>query len=928
MDGNVGSGNTINPLNDDSAYLSQQYSEDPRYQLYYGQDPRYPQHSQDSWYMLYAQDPRYVQYAQYPGYVQSSSYSQSTSLHSNPSGDGHIAYDNHQRPRMDADTKVRPPKTISQQDSRKRKFEEKNQPEHGKRSKQKKTSDDFIPQKKKQGNVSSHNARQHGTQNNPFEIESSPEPKAKLVPKTKEPRLPPLGPRKDRGNTVNHTYKPDPTFNWPYYYAVAHGRVPGVYASSSSANEQVLGYSGGRQKKFTTQLDAWEFILANNSRLANNDDIGRAVQHLRKMSNTSCRPVSAQNGCMAQQTLSSSPPVVDTPRCSYAMPTEPFGVDLRPGKDGVPVFLQPSVLEQQQPLVQSSEPQLAPVDAYVPEPEPQLSAEQRRVVDLIVKDRKNVFYTGSAGCGKSTILKAFVRELKAKGLRVQIVAPTNLAALNVGGQTTWAFAGWTPDSMKKPLDKLKQAAHGRDVWKRFDSTDVLVVDEISMVENLLFERLNEIIKAATGESGGGRPFGGKQVVVTGDFCQLAPVKPFIHCMGCGWELIHTETQGELMHHCENKDCRYDMWPDADKWAFRSQAWQDCNFEHVNLTEIHRQNDRKFISILQKIRRDGIIVPNHAKILLNHTSETENAIKIFSLRRDVDRINSENVARLPSEPRKYHCLDDFNWKQHHRYDQSLEKYTRPGLGDPRTLYQLKDHRYDAYTELKEGMRVVLQSNLRPQSGLVNGAQGTIIAFEPFDPNQLPRKAKDPDDKEGTLRGPHASYAHQQIKAFANDNGRQPWPIVQFDNGLKETIYADCTYSELGNEEVVGVNEQMTPDPSLLSRTQIPLIAGYAITVHKSQGMTLDRVIVNLRDAFEPSQIYVAPSIHWVKIMANMQRHPLHCFPPTHTSVHDKQVLILVLVDPYLKLVCRLTSFARVFAQLGAGFAELVVFRLKE
>lgn len=132
-----------------------------------------------------------------------------------------------------------------------------------------------------------------------------------------------------------------------------------------------------------------------------------------------------------------------------------------------------------------------------------------------------------------------------------------------------------------------------------------------------------------------------------------------------------------------------------------------------------------------------------------------------------------------------------------------------------------------------MRVVLQSNLRPQSGLVNGAQGTIIAFEPFDPNQLPRKAKDPDDKEGTLRGPHASYAHQQIKAFANDNGRQPWPIVQFDNGLKETIYADCTYSELGNEEVVGVNEQMTPDPSLLSRTQIPLIAGYAITVHKSQ-----------------------------------------------------------------------------------------------
>lgn len=807
--------------------------------------------------MQYAQDPRYMQYAQYPGCMQSSSYTQSTPLRSNPSGDEHFAYNNHQRPPLNADTKDRPPKTPSQQGSRKRKFEEKNQPEHGKRAKQKKASDDFMPLKQKPGNASSHNKKQHGTQHNPFEIESSPEPEAKTLLKMKEPCLPPSGPRQDRGNTKHHTCKPDPTVNWPYYYAVAHGRVPGVYASSSSANEQVSGYSGGRQKKFTTQLDAWEFILANNSRVANNDYIGRAMQHLREMSNTSCRPVSAQNEPMTQQMLPPSAPVVDTPRCSYAMPTEPFVADLRPGKDGVPVSFQPSVSAEQQ-LVQSSQPQFAPVDAYVPEPEPQLSAEQRRVVDLVVKDRKNVFYTGSAGCGKSTILKAFVRELKAKGLRVQIVAPTNLAALNVGGQTTWAFAGWTPDSMKKPLDKLKQAAHGRDVWKRFDSTDVLVVDEISMVENLLFERLNEIIKAATGESGGGRPFGGKQVVVTGDFCQLAPVKPFIHCIGCGWELIHTETQGELMHHCENKDCRYDMWPDADKWAFRSQAWQDCNFEHVNLSEIHRQNDRKFISILQKIRRDGIIVPNHAKILLNHTSETENAIKIFSLRRDVDRINSENVARLPSGPRKYHCLDDFNWKQHHRDDQSLEKYTKPGLGDPRTLYQLKDHRYDAYTELKEGMRVVLQSNLRPQSGLVNGAQGTIIAFESFDLNRLPRKAKDQDDKEGALRGPHANYAQHQIKTFANDNRRQPWPIVLFDNGLKETIYADCAYSELGNEEVVGVNEQLEPDPSLLSRTQIPLIAGYAITVHKSQGMTLDRVIVNLRDAFEPSQIYVALS----------------------------------------------------------------------
>ena len=164
-----------------------------------------------------------------------------------------------------------------------------------------------------------------------------------------------------------------------------------------------------------------------------------------------------------------------------------------------------------------------------------------------------------------------------------------------------------------------------------------------------------------------------------------------------------------------------------------------------------------------------------------------------------------------------------------------------------------------------MRVVLQANLEPDRGLVNGSQGAIIGFEDFDSNKLPRKGenREMDPNGPTLRGAHARYAEEQIKIYADANGRKPWPIVQFSNGLKRTIYADCTANELGNEEPY----------SLLSRTQIPLMAGYAITVHKSQvcvtlwystakansstqGMTLDRVIVDLARAFEPSQIYVA------------------------------------------------------------------------
>lgn len=166
-----------------------------------------------------------------------------------------------------------------------------------------------------------------------------------------------------------------------------------------------------------------------------------------------------------------------------------------------------------------------------------------------------------------------------------------------------------------------------------------------------------------------------------------------------------------------------------------------------------------------------------------------------------------------------------------------------------------------------MRVVLQANLDPQAGLVNGSQGALIGFEDYDPKRLPRKPETRNEVaeagSATLKGSYAKYSELQIEQYAKGNNLQPWPIVRFDNGLTRTIFADCTANELGNEEPY----------SLLSRTQIPLMAGYAITVHKSQvcltcfwnlytsnvfeqGMTLDRVIVDLARAFEPSQIYVA------------------------------------------------------------------------
>ena len=126
-----------------------------------------------------------------------------------------------------------------------------------------------------------------------------------------------------------------------------------------------------------------------------------------------------------------------------------------------------------------------------------------------------------------------------------------------------------------------------------------------------------------------------------------------------------------------------------------------------------------------------------------------------------------------------------------------------------------------------MRVVLQANLDLGAGLVNGSQGIIIGWEPFSPLKLPRKVEGRGEASTsdapTTRGAHARYCEERIKVYSQENSQQPWPIVKFDNGCTRTIFADCTVNEHGTEEPY----------SLLSRTQIPLMAGYAVTVHKSQ-----------------------------------------------------------------------------------------------
>lgn len=494
--------------------------------------------------------------------------------------------------------------------------------------------------------------------------------------------------------------------------------------------------------------------------------------------------------------------------------------------------------------VSSAEQQLdQPSDDVVTVSESVLCPEQSNLVDLILQGR-NVFYTGSAGVGKSTVLKIFRHKLRAKNKNIQVLAPTARAALNINGQTTYSFAGWRPESNQLSKDKLERGARGNQILKRLSNTDVLVIDEISMVENNFFQRLNWLMQAACGS---GKAFGGVQIVVTGDFCQLPPVKPFTCCVLCGQIL---EKVSATVYECS----AHGQYHDEDKWAFRSDAWKQCDFVHVNLTQIHRQSDTSFINILQKLRIGDPLLPSEKNTLLNHRSETTKAIELFSTRVEVKLVNDKEFEKLKTRARTYNCVDNFSWNEKDDNVKRKGEETEEG-----TIKALKDHRFESQVQLKEGMLVVLLANIDVDCGLVNGSQGTVIGFQPFAGLDAEQKSEDYtslSSSNPTYRAPqgftgrHAAYREDRIEEFmcAVPRTSREWPVVKFLNGQTTMIYAECMVTELGDEH----------PHSLLSRTQIPLMAGWAMTTHKSQGMTLERVIVDLSRSFEQGQAYVALS----------------------------------------------------------------------
>ncbi|KAF4919513.1 ATP-dependent DNA helicase pfh1 [Colletotrichum viniferum] len=478
---------------------------------------------------------------------------------------------------------------------------------------------------------------------------------------------------------------------------------------------------------------------------------------------------------------------------------------------------------------------------------PILCPEQQEAMDLAMQGH-NLFITGSGGCGKSVLVKTLRDEFRSREMDTHLLAPTGQAVVNIGGRTTFNYAGWTPSDLAKPLNGkggLVEKARSKQVFTRIDATDVIIIDEISMVENHFFERLSRVMSIIRNDP---RPFGGVQVIVVGDFCQLPPVKPFGHCMICGSLMNKTSR----ISSCSSYPQEHGRFSDDDKWAFKSPEWSKCNFKYVHLKQIHRQQDEAFVGVLQKCRLGKPLSKPDVNLLLAHETDIENGTELYATHEEVDAHNKKENLKNKNKARKYFCLDDFCGPENADLPEEFVEYKvlnqlamAPTLQRP--LKCLDDHRYAMCSELKVDMPVILLANIDLGAGLCNGRQGKIIGFKPL--AEMPKQPNHKNyrhDPDGFNVAQHR-YDHM-VTFIASKVTPREFPEVEFTNGIRRIIGPDATANNIGK----------TSPYWLLSRTQIPLIPGWSMTIHKSQSLTLDRVTANLSKVFETGQAYVALS----------------------------------------------------------------------
>jgi len=375
----------------------------------------------------------------------------------------------------------------------------------------------------------------------------------------------------------------------------------------------------------------------------------------------------------------------------------------------------------------------------------------------ILKTGANVYLTGSPGSGKTHLINEFIDWLRALGIEPSVTAATGIAATHISGMTlhSWSGIGISESLSRADVDRIASKEH---IAKRIQKAKVLIIEEISMLSATTFEMADAICREVRRVD---KPFGGLTVTLVGDFFQLPPVS---------------------RNH-------------AVEFAYVSKVWRDLNPITCYLTEQYRQDDTDFLDVLSAMRSGHIEKMHREQLAARQMSPTEipsmsKVPKLFSHNIDVDRINADELARLPGKSKKFRMSS--------KGKDSLVEGLKRGCLSPEIL------------ELKEGAAVMFTKN-SPQGRFVNGTLGQVSGW-----------------------------------------GADGLPIIE--------ISSPSTSSGHGLRVTTESMEWQLEEQGKVraSISQIPLRLAYAMTVHKSQGMSMDAAIIDLSKAFEYGQGYVALS----------------------------------------------------------------------
>jgi ATP-dependent DNA helicase PIF1 len=254
-----------------------------------------------------------------------------------------------------------------------------------------------------------------------------------------------------------------------------------------------------------------------------------------------------------------------------------------------------------------------------------LSNEQQALFDYIEGSENNIFVTGRAGTGKSTLLSYLIENTKKK---VAVCAPTGVAALNVGGVTIHSLFGF-------PFGILGTEDIGRHLNRRtrevLAAIDMLVIDEVSMVNADLMDTMSRAMGIARGRRK--LPFGGAQVVMFGDPYQLAPVPG------------------------NNEERAYMAENYQSNWFFDAHVWREDSLERYELSEIFRQHDEHFKEILNAIR-DGSCTQEMLDYINkcgNRFPPHDDVIRLATINESVNSVNRHRMSRLETKPKTFNAI---------------------------------------------------------------------------------------------------------------------------------------------------------------------------------------------------------------------------------------------------------------------------------